>query len=119
MKITIDVQNRSFEFNRIDNENYHALIAWEKIETDGEIRFLVETGNSSQWKKYELEFVASSTDYSGRLALTVAGRGKVYLDFVSLFPKDTYKGRRNGLRKDIAEKLADLNRTLCDFLVDA
>ncbi|MGN6713058.1 alpha-L-arabinofuranosidase C-terminal domain-containing protein [Anaerocolumna jejuensis] len=82
---------------------------------EGDIYTKREIFLSREWKKYELEFIAPSTNYSGRLALTVSGRGKVYLDFVSLFPKDTYKGRRNGLRKDIAEKLADLKPKFMRF----
>ena len=34
---------------------------------------------------------------------------------ISLFPKDTYKGRENGLRKDIAELLADLKPRFMRF----
>lgn len=30
------------------------------------------------------------------------------MDYVSLFPTDTYKGRENGLRRDIAETLAEM-----------
>lgn len=69
----------------------------------------------TEWKKYELLLTAPSTDYHGRLALTVEGRGKVYMDFVSLFPVDTFMGRRNGLRKDIALKLADLKPKFMRF----
>ncbi len=70
---------------------------------------------SQEWTKYELELTAPCTDHSGRLALTVQGRGKVYFDFVSLFPKDTFKGRKNGMRKDIAEKLAQLKPKFMRF----
>lgn len=34
--------------------------------------------------------------------------GTLFLDFVSLFPDDTYKGRKYGLRADLAEKLEAL-----------
>ncbi len=67
------------------------------------------------WEKYELTFTAPEDDFSGRLALTIEGRGKVYLDFVSLFPADTYKGRKNGLRKDLAEMLANLHPRFMRF----
>lgn len=62
---------------------------------------------TDKWMRYE--FILRQPDceeINGRLAITVEGRGKVYLDFVSLFPKATFKERRNGLRKDIAEMLA-------------
>lgn len=41
--------------------------------------------------------------------MTAQGAGTVRLDMVSLFPGETYKGRPNGLRKDLAEKIAALN----------
>ncbi len=70
---------------------------------------------SQEWRKYELEFTAPCTDTGARLALTVQGRGKVYFDFVSLFPKDTFMGRQNGMRRDIAEKLAELKPKFMRF----
>ncbi|MDE7261090.1 MAG: carbohydrate binding domain-containing protein [Oscillospiraceae bacterium] len=60
---------------------------------------------SDHWEKYVGAFTAPVDDWSGRLAITTSGKGKIHLDFVSLFPQDTYKGRRNGLRRDIAEAL--------------
>ncbi len=37
------------------------------------------------------------------------------LDFVSLMPTDTFKGRENGLRKDIAQAIADLKPAFLRF----
>lgn len=70
---------------------------------------------TEDWKKYELTFTAPCTDYSGRLAITAKDSGTVYLDFLSLFPADTFRGRRNGLRKDIAELLRDLKPRFMRF----
>lgn len=60
---------------------------------------------TESWKKYETALTAAEDDWTGRLAVTVDGTGRVDLDFVSLFPQDTYKGRKNGLRRDLAEAL--------------
>lgn len=59
------------------------------------------------WAKYQASFTASRTSATGRL--TVASDSPVALDEISLFPRDTYKGRANGLRKDLAQKVADLD----------
>ncbi|MFD3824223.1 alpha-L-arabinofuranosidase C-terminal domain-containing protein [Streptomyces sp. NPDC058625] len=59
------------------------------------------------WARYEATFTATRTSNRGRLA--VASSGAAALDMVSLFPRDTYKGQPNGLRKDLAEKIAALN----------
>jgi alpha-L-arabinofuranosidase len=58
------------------------------------------------WVKYRVELKATRTSSVGRLA--VATSRAAALDEVSLFPRDTYKGRRNGLRKDLAQKIAAL-----------
>ncbi|MEV0255798.1 alpha-L-arabinofuranosidase C-terminal domain-containing protein [Streptomyces sp. NPDC050732] len=59
------------------------------------------------WAKYKVSFTATRTSATGRL--TVTAGAAVALDEISLFPRDTYKGRENGLRKDLAEKIADLH----------
>ncbi|MEU0576485.1 alpha-L-arabinofuranosidase C-terminal domain-containing protein [Streptomyces griseoincarnatus] len=58
------------------------------------------------WTRYEATFTASRTSNRGRL--TVATSADTALDMVSLFPRETYKNQPNGLRKDLAEKIAAL-----------
>ncbi|MEU3900366.1 alpha-L-arabinofuranosidase C-terminal domain-containing protein [Streptomyces sp. NPDC045251] len=60
-----------------------------------------------EWRKYTATFTATRTSNRGRLA--VATSAPAALDMVSLFPRDTYKGQPNGLRKDLAEKIEALN----------
>jgi alpha-L-arabinofuranosidase len=60
------------------------------------------------WKKYTGTLRATATSDVARLSVKTAGSATTRLDEVSLFPRDTYKGRANGLRKDLAEKVADL-----------
>ncbi|MFH8240297.1 alpha-L-arabinofuranosidase C-terminal domain-containing protein [Streptomyces sp. NPDC018321] len=60
-----------------------------------------------EWRKYTATFTATRTSNRGRLA--VATTAPTALDMVSLFPRDTYKGQSNGLRKDLAEKIEALN----------
>ncbi|MCT9078057.1 alpha-L-arabinofuranosidase C-terminal domain-containing protein [Streptomyces fulvoviolaceus] len=61
----------------------------------------------SGWAKYKATFTATRTSSNGRL--TVASSAAAALDMVSLFPRDTYKNEPNGLRKDLAEKVAALH----------
>ena len=82
---------------------------------DGEEYAAAEFEVTDKWQKYEFVLKAPKTDTSGRLAVTAEGSGKIYLDFVSLFPKDTFKERRNGLRKDIATLLADMKPKFVRF----
>lgn len=60
------------------------------------------------WGKFERTLIASKSESKARLVITAGAKGKVWLDFVSLFPKTTWKSRSNGLRPDIAQMIADL-----------
>lgn len=71
--------------------------------------------NSSEWKKYEIVLTPKETDAKGRLRIFLDSKGSVALEHVSLFPVDTYKGRENGLRKDLAEALADIHPGIFRF----
>ncbi|MEV3988735.1 alpha-L-arabinofuranosidase C-terminal domain-containing protein [Streptomyces sp. NPDC049837] len=70
------------------------------------------TVRGDRWTKYTGTLIPKVSTTGGRLAVTAAGGGAgpstVRLDMVSLVPRDTYKGRPNGLRKDLAEKIAAL-----------
>lgn len=59
------------------------------------------------WARYRAAFTATRTSSDGRLS--VASSAAAALDMVSLFPRDTYRNESNGLRKDLAEKIAALH----------
>ena len=61
------------------------------------------------WTKYSGTFVATASTTSGRIAVEAGGTGTLRLDMVSLFPRETFKNRPNGLRKDLADKIAALH----------
>lgn len=62
-----------------------------------------------QWHKIESVITSPFTDKHGRLRLVLQTEGSIDIDHISLFPVDTWKGRKNGLRKDLAQALYDLN----------
>lgn len=184
------VQNRSFEFDQIDNPQYHPLYAWEKVEEGARVQLQIETaqpyhansphylvmetkGNGragianlgfgdgfylekgetylftcyartlneqecllsvsveeegadccapasfpvrgTEWKKYELRLTAERTTAAGRLLLTLSEAGRLALDYISLFPEKTFLGRKNGLRRDIAQLLCDMKPKFMRF----
>lgn len=63
---------------------------------------------SGKWGKYEAKFTSSATHPKAKLRVTLAGKGVLEIDMVSLFPEHTWKNRRNGLRADLVQKLADI-----------
>jgi alpha-L-arabinofuranosidase len=69
---------------------------------------LVALSRGTGWKKYEATLTATAGDPKAKLALALGSTGRVWLDFVSLFPEKTWRSRPNGLRPDLAEKIAGL-----------
>jgi alpha-L-arabinofuranosidase len=74
---------------------------------------------SDDWEHYTVEVAATDTTTAGRLALAIDGATPagttLDLDMVSLFPQDTFMGRPNGLRRDLAEMLVDLEPSFLRF----
>ncbi len=66
------------------------------------------TPDSKDWKKYSTSLVTTSTYAKATLRLSFIGKGAIDIDLVSLSPTDTWKGRPNGLRKDLVQLLYDL-----------
>lgn len=71
--------------------------------------------DSKGWADYKLTFDVNKDVAEGTLKIAFSNPGKADLDFISLFPQDTYKGRPNGLRKDLAQTLADLKPRFVRF----
>ena len=65
--------------------------------------------SSAEWKKYELTIKSSRTEPKAQLRIFLSSGNPVCLEHVSLFPKDTYKNRENGLRRDLAQALEDMH----------
>ena len=60
------------------------------------------------FKKYTVQINCVEEVSGVVLTLTPLNTGTLYLDFVSLFPVNTYKNRENGMRRDLAEALEKL-----------
>ena len=60
------------------------------------------------WTTYTTELTATDTEAKARLKITFEGTGVIDLDMISLFSEDTWKGLKNGLRKDLVQLLYDL-----------
>ena len=70
---------------------------------------------STEWTKYEVSLTATSTHEKARLVILTTGEGDLFMDMISLFPRKTFKGRKNGLRADLAQALADLKPAVFRF----
>ncbi|HEV2861323.1 MAG TPA: alpha-L-arabinofuranosidase C-terminal domain-containing protein [Pyrinomonadaceae bacterium] len=65
-------------------------------------------GLTKAWKKHSATLRASGTSLKAHLNLIVEGEGAVDVDVVSLYPKDTWMGRENGLRPDLVKLLKEM-----------
>ena len=66
------------------------------------------TVDSREWKKYQVILKPEMTNPKAILRVFLASRQTVDLEHISLFPVDTWQGHENGLRKDLAQALADI-----------
>lgn len=69
----------------------------------------------SEWHKLEATMTATESCGNATLGIEVPKSSEVNLDMVSLFPENTFKGHRNGLRQDLAQTLADLHPKFMRF----
>ena len=72
------------------------------------------TVSSRSWKTYKAVLTAKASADT-RLELRPQSAGEIELDMISLFPQNTFKGRKNGLRPDLAQTLADMHPRFVRF----
>ncbi len=85
-------------------------VVFELVKPDGSnpVSYAFEV-EGKEWKKYSAVIKSTFTEPKARIRLLVSDRGSVDFDHVSMFPVNTWKGRENGLRADLAQALYDLH----------
>ncbi len=75
------------------------------------------TVDSKEWMKYEVTLKPDKSCKKGKLRifLTKPDTTPVDLEHISLFPAKTFNGHENGLRVDLAQKLADIKPGIFRF----
>ncbi|WP_246074244.1 alpha-L-arabinofuranosidase C-terminal domain-containing protein [Flavobacterium daemonense] len=81
--------------------------------SNGEILAETSFTPTSSWKKINLILKVSKTVNDAHLEISTNGETEV--DMVSLFPQKTFKNRKNGLRLDLAEAIADMHPKFVRF----
>jgi len=82
-----------------------------RVEVEDGNRIVGETQlaiSTNAWKNYETTLRATDTSTKGHLNLLLQGNGAVDIDLVSLYPKDTWQNRPNGLRSDLVKLLKEM-----------
>ncbi len=72
-------------------------------------------GVVSDWKHFTATLVAKKSAPDARLVIRILEPGQVFLDVISLFPKETFRNRPNGLRSDLATMLLKLKPSFARF----
>lgn len=101
----MDGKKKQLTVALVDAENQ--IVAQAKLKVQG-----------GEWNEYKTQLVISDK-YKGeldkdiRFAVIPKGKNRVAVDMLRLMPQDTYKG--HGLRKDLAEVIADLKPRFVRF----
>lgn len=86
------------------------------VNSKGEVLAKTSVNSASKdWKKVEAVLSVKESAEDAALKIVPLSRGEISLDMVSLFPQDTFKKRKNGLRADLAQTLADLKPRFVRF----
>ncbi|RAW02427.1 alpha-L-arabinofuranosidase [Pseudochryseolinea flava] len=68
-----------------------------------------------KWKQQSLVLKATADEDKASFEIEFTTPGVVALDMISVFPQNTFKGRKNGLRADLANVIADLHPRFIRF----
>ena len=71
--------------------------------------------SSKEWKKVSTTLQAKASADAATLGISLLTEGQYDLDMVSLFPQNTFKGHKNGLRPDLAQAIADIRPRFVRF----
>lgn len=90
--------------------NYKGTIHARLLAGNGKVlaSYPVTVSKLDEWNDVRGILTSKEKDPKAKLALVFDAPGKIWLDYVSLFPEATFKGRSNGLRKDLAQFIAEL-----------
>ncbi|MCH5314880.1 MAG: carbohydrate binding domain-containing protein [Eubacterium sp.] len=86
------------------------LMAGKKVAAEAQIDSITD-----EWVKYSFTFTSSKSENENVTLQVLIDNGSAAFDMISLFPEDTYKGRENGMRKDLATLLEELQPKFVRF----
>lgn len=117
------LENEGFRGIGIHKDEMYDLTLHARTEKGKSIKIRVELVNSDndifetkqieiegdKWSRYSVTLTPKVTVAKARLRLTMESLGCVDLEHISLFPQKTFNDRKNGMRRDLAEALKELN----------
>ena len=121
------IENRGFFGMGVKGGDTYRFSVWARVPDGGKAKLwidLVENatmnddqklGNTGidisgkEWKKYTAIIKPKRTCAKAHLRVWGDSKATTDLEHVSLFPTDTWKGRENGMRRDLAQALSDMH----------
>ena len=70
---------------------------------------------TKEWRRQSRVLTACSSADKASMVIEPLEASNISIDFISLFPQETFKGHTNGLRKDLAEVIAELKPRFVRF----
>jgi len=104
-----DAHNKTLASYRINKGK------WKSTPSDAKPAAALDRVSPPAWEKYEAVLTPSGTVTNGRLVVLLDSKGTVDLELVSLFPRDTHKERKNGLRGDLMQMLKEMRPATLRF----
>jgi alpha-N-arabinofuranosidase len=102
-------QDYLLSFYAANNDQEIKNITFQLVDAQENIMASVRVApKDKEWRKYTAQLNAKKTEEKARLKITFEGTGIIDLDMISLFPKETWKGKAKGIRQDLAQLLFDL-----------
>jgi alpha-N-arabinofuranosidase len=96
---------RGYLWIRTDGITARVDVALEADRTGGQTYASAEINNvSGDWKKYDFTLTASKSDALAKFVISFGGKGRLWLDQVSLMPGDAL----DGVRPDVFQKIKAL-----------
>lgn len=103
-------------FGRVPAGSKGGRVIVKLLDQEGrEVAASAVTVSSKEWKKQKAVLTADADVRAAVLAIVPQTEGKYELDMISLFPQNTFKKHKNGLRADLAQTLADMKPRFVRF----
>lgn len=121
------IENRGFFGMGVTGGEEYRFSVWARVPDGGNAKLWIDLvdnatmgedqklGNASvevsgkEWKKYTTVIKPKRTFAKAHLRVWGDSKATTDVEHVSLFPVNTYKGRENGLRRDLAQALEDIH----------
>ncbi len=88
-----------------------------RLAVNGEVKTekSIAIKEAGEWTKYNLTITSPVSAHEGVTLQLLIDKGEVFFDMISMFPENTFNGRENGLRNDLATMLQELQPKFLRF----